>query len=102
MYYAGRWNGIQLADRIAELIQHHIERCAAIIEILSGSPKTAEEIAREHFEEGLLEGFGRLMATNEIISHCELLIKSGDLTAESDRRYSSTGTFNFQKYIMEL
>ncbi len=102
MYYAGRWNGIQLADRIAELIQHHIERCAAIITILSGGPKTAQEIAREHFEERLLEGFGSLMATHEIISHCELLIKSGDVTAVEPKGYASTGTTNFEKFILSL
>ncbi len=102
MYYAGRWNGIQLVERVAQLIQHHIERCTAIVEILSQCPATAEEVARKHFEERLLEGFGSLMATNEIISHCELLIKSGDLTAESDKRYSITGTLNYQKYIADL
>ena len=40
---------------------------------------TAEEIAQEHFDPKLLEGFGSLMAANEVISHCELLIASGDV-----------------------
>jgi glyoxylase-like metal-dependent hydrolase (beta-lactamase superfamily II) len=102
MYYDGRWNGIQLVDRALQLVQHHIERCAAIISILSDGPKTAAEIAREHFDERLLEGFGSLMATNEIISHCELLIKAGDVTAVDGLKYVVTGNKNFEIYIKEL
>ena len=78
-YYHGRWNPVDLKNRAKELLAHHIARCGAIIDILNNGPKTAEEIAAEHFEERLLEGFGNIMAANEIVSHCELLIESGDL-----------------------
>ena len=77
-YYHGRWNPVDLESGAKELLGHHIERCGAIIEILNNGPKTAEEIAAMHFEERLLEGFGNIMAANEIGSHCELLIESGD------------------------
>jgi len=63
--------GLQLAERVKELLAHHVQRSAAIIEILRTGPKTAEELAREHFEERLLEGFGSIMAANEIVSHCD-------------------------------
>jgi glyoxylase-like metal-dependent hydrolase (beta-lactamase superfamily II) len=102
LYYSGRWNGIRLTDRVGELIQHHIARCAAILEILSSGPKTAEEIAGAHFDEKLLQGFGSLMAANEIAGHCELLIKSGDVTAAENSRYAFTGTTNFERYIQNL
>jgi hypothetical protein len=101
-YYNDQWNGIRLADRVRELIRHHIERCGAILEILNGKPKTAEEIAEAHFDEKLLEGFGRLMAANEVVSHCELLIDSGDVTAIDGNRYGATGRLNYKEYIEAL
>jgi glyoxylase-like metal-dependent hydrolase (beta-lactamase superfamily II) len=102
VFYNGRWNGLQLADRVNDLIQHHIDRCAAILEILSTGVKTAEEIAREHFEESLLEGFGSMMAANEIVSHCELLTKSGDVVSVDGNNYAAAGTAGFERYMQEL
>jgi glyoxylase-like metal-dependent hydrolase (beta-lactamase superfamily II) len=102
IYYGNRWNGIQLAGRVSELIRHHIERCAAILEILDRRPKTAEEIAREHFDEKLLEGFGSMMAANETISHCELLIACGDVAAIEGNKYAATGQTDFKAYIESL
>ena len=102
LYYNNRWNGIQLADRVNQLIQHHIERCAAILEILGDRPKTAKEVAQEHFDAKLLEGFGGLMAANEVISHCELLIASGDVAAIDGNSYAATGKSNFKMYIESL
>ena len=91
LYYNNHWNRIRLADRVDELVEHHIQRCGAIIEILGSGPKSAEEIAKEHFEERLMEGIGSFMAVNEIISHCELLVFSGDVVAVDDNTYSATG-----------
>jgi glyoxylase-like metal-dependent hydrolase (beta-lactamase superfamily II) len=102
LYYSGRWNGFMLADRVSQLIQHHIDRSAAILEILNRGPLTGKDIAKEHFDEKLLEGFGSLMAANEIVSHCELLIKSGDVTAVENSRYFVTGSTNFERYISNL
>jgi len=98
-YYKGQWNGLQLADRVNELLEHHVQRCAAIIEILRTGPKTAEELAREHFEERLLEGFGSIMAANEIVSHCEFLIACGDIAGMNEKKYAATGSANFEKQI---
>ena len=100
LYYKGQWNGLQLAGRVSELLEHHLQRCGAILTILETGPKTAEELAREHFEESLLEGFGSLMAANEIVSHCELLSACGDIVEVDGKKYSETGTGNFEKYIM--
>jgi glyoxylase-like metal-dependent hydrolase (beta-lactamase superfamily II) len=99
-YFRGQWNGIQLADRVNELLEHHVHRCAAIIEILQNGSKTAEELAREHFEESLLEGFGSIMAANEIISHCELLARCGDIVRVNGNEYEQTGTGRFESYIL--
>ena len=101
-YYNGRWNQINLESRANELLQHHIERCGAIITILNTGPKTAEEIAAEHFEERLLEGFGHIMAANEIVSHCELLIESKDVVAVGANGYAATGSMQFESFIQNL
>jgi len=98
-FYSGQWNWIRLSDRVNELIQHHKQRCAAIIEILQKGPMTAVEIAQEHFPENLLEGSGNFMAENEILSHCELLVKNGDLTAVDGNQYVATGKTNYEKSI---
>jgi len=99
-FYQGHWNGLRLADRVKELLAHHVQRSAAIIEILRSGPKTAEELAREHFEESLLEGFGRIMAATEIVSHCELLFRCGDIVGVAENKYAVTGTGYFEKYIL--
>jgi len=91
-----------LAERISELLKHHIDRCSAILEILKPGPKTAEEIAREHFEERLLKDQGKLMAENEVISHCELLIKSQDVITSDGDKYMATGSANFEEDIEAL
>jgi glyoxylase-like metal-dependent hydrolase (beta-lactamase superfamily II) len=101
-YYNGRWNPVDLAKRANELVAHHIQRCGAIIDILNNGAKTAEEIAAAHFEESLLEGFGSIMAENEIVSHCELLIESGDLTIVNGNAYAATGSMQFENYIKGL
>jgi len=101
-YYNGHWNPVDLESRAKELLAHHIARCGAIIEILSTGPKTAEKIAAAHFEERLLEGFGSMMAANEIVSHCELLIESGDLAPLNGNVYASTGGMRFETYINNL
>jgi glyoxylase-like metal-dependent hydrolase (beta-lactamase superfamily II) len=96
-----RWNGLSLRDRTAELIEHHIQRCADILALLKGGPKTAKEIALEYFEPRLLRGFGILMAINEILSHSELLSISGDVTLEGDK-ITGTGSAKFERLIDAL
>ena len=101
-YYRGRWNPVDLENRATELLAHHIQRCGAIIDILNNGAKTAEEIAVAHFEERLLEGFGSIMAINEIVSHCELLIESGDVIPVNGNAYAASGTMQFETDIRDL
>ncbi|MGD9119434.1 MAG: hypothetical protein PVG59_02055, partial [Desulfobacterales bacterium] len=102
LYYNDHWNPIDLAGRARQLLAHHMERCGAIVEILNGKPKSAEEIAAEHFEDRLLEGYGILMATNEIVSHCELLIESGDVLTANGDRFAASGSTQFEAHIQNL
>jgi ribonuclease BN (tRNA processing enzyme) len=89
-------------DLLIRKYPNHIDRSAAVLEILNRGPMTGSDIAKEHFDEKLLEGFGSLMAANEIASHCELLIKSGDVAAVENSRYSVARSTNFERYINNL
>ena len=102
LYYNDQWNPIDLANRSRQLLAHHVERCGAIIDILNGKPKSAEEIAAEHFEDRLLESYGLLMATNEIVSHCELLIECGDVTTDGGEHFTASGSSLFEAHIDNL
>jgi len=102
LYYKGHWNSIDLSIRVNELIEHHIQRCASIIRILNNGPMTGSQIAHKHFEEKLLKGVGRHMATNEIDSHCELLIAAGDVLHSTEGNYQLTGQHHFEAFIHSI
>jgi len=101
-YYGGCWNIIDLRQRIDELIDHHLQRCAHIVEIVSKGHGTAEEIVQGHFDPSLLKGPGKHMATNEILSHCELLLEWGDLKETERHQYETSGTRRFEMLIPAL
>jgi glyoxylase-like metal-dependent hydrolase (beta-lactamase superfamily II) len=84
LFWDGHWNELDLGQRVAEIIQHHLERFGAILDILADGPMTARQITELHFDDKLLEGYGIIMAEHEILSHCELLIAAGDVVASGD------------------
>lgn len=98
LYNNNHWNVIDLMTRVDEVIEHHVQRCGAIVTILQEGPKTAEEVAREHFDPQLLKGFGIKMAENEILSHAELLQFSNDILLE-DETFVALGTSHFESLI---
>ena len=95
------WNELDLVARVDELIEHHIQRCADILEIVKEEPKSGKDIAVEYFEQSKLKGFGIFMAVNEILSHCELLIAANDVKIE-EGKFLSTGGSNFESFIHGL
>ncbi|MBW1813947.1 MAG: MBL fold metallo-hydrolase [Deltaproteobacteria bacterium] len=99
LYYKEHWNHIDLSNRVNELIEHHVQRCGSIIDILKECPMTASQIAGKHFAQKLLKGVGRHMAKNEIDSHCELLISSGDVAVTDEEIFHLTGKNNFEAFI---
>jgi len=101
LFYGNQWNEVGLEKRVDELVEHHIQRCSAVLDIVRQKPKTAREISLEHFEERQLKGYGILMAENEIVSHCELLEACGDMRRAGDH-YLATGTANFETFIRSL
>ncbi len=102
LYYNQQWNEMDLAVRAWEMVEHHLQRCGDILRILENEPRTAEEIAREHFEPRLLKGMGIRLATNEVLSHCELLHAAGDILWLEDGRICATGSTGFQTLIRSL
>ncbi|MEW6529400.1 MAG: MBL fold metallo-hydrolase [Thermodesulfobacteriota bacterium] len=97
----GNWNLLNVGARCDELIDHHIQRCSDIIDLLGDEPRTPEEIARAHFEPHLLKGFGIHLAMNEVISHCELMESSGDIVW-NDGKVASTGKQGAESLIKEI
>ncbi|MEJ2716731.1 MAG: MBL fold metallo-hydrolase [Deltaproteobacteria bacterium] len=102
LYYNDKWNPTDLHDRIDEMRDHHIRRCADILGIVRERPKTVREICREHFPENLLKGYGINMAMNEVLSHCELMERSRDVRMGEDGMISATGREQFESLINSL
>ena len=72
-----------------------------ILDILATGTKEVDEIVQLHFKASLLEGPGRHMAANEIVSHAELLMACGDLSEVAKHRYTTTGSTNFEGHIQD-
>ena len=101
-YYGDRWNMVDLTKRVDELIEHHVWRCAEILDIVSRGHDTVEEIVHRHFKPSLLKGLGKHMAINEILSHCELLVDWGDLMETGRHQFETSSTRRFETLIPTL
>ncbi len=102
LYYDDKWNDFSLQDRSREIIDHHIQRCRALLKIINSEPRTVEEVMKAHFRPSLLEGIGSFLAKNEIKSHLELLVASSDIKQLDDLLYIGTGNCHFESYIQSL
>ncbi|MBN1103526.1 MAG: MBL fold metallo-hydrolase [Deltaproteobacteria bacterium] len=102
VFYANRWQPIELERRSTEIIEHHVARCAAILAILKDGPRTLEEIVLAHFAPNLLKGFGTKLAENEVRSHLELLEHCGDVAWGGKDQVTETGTTHFEQFIRDI
>lgn len=102
LFYANRWHRIELKKRSEEIIEHHVQRCAAILDILDDGPRTLEQIVSAHFEPNLLKGYGSKIAENEARSHLELLEHSGDVAWGGKETVTRTGTTHFEQFITDI
>ena len=102
LFYNHHWNEMVLNKRVQDLLTHHAERCAAILESLNQGPKTVRELAAACFDTALLKGMGIVMAENEILSHLELLQTSGDVVSCNGGGFEATGTSSFESAIEAL
>ncbi|MBI4963128.1 MAG: MBL fold metallo-hydrolase [Desulfomonile tiedjei] len=101
LFSNGRCNVLTLSVRCDELIQHHIQRCSDILGLVGSQPMTPVEIAHGHFQPQLLNGFGINLALDEVLSHCEILEHSGDITWV-DGKVVSTGKRGFETFINDI
>jgi len=102
LYNNHHWNVVDLKTRVEEIKVHHLQRCRAILTILKNGPKTAEEVAREHFDPKRLKGFGLQMAVNEILSHAEFLQFAGDIRFDDGHKLEASGTSRFESLMDDL
>ncbi len=102
LYTKGQWNWIEMSSRAREIIEHHLQRCSAILDTLRDKPGSPEEIAISYYDESVLKGLGIHMAVNEIESHLELLLKSGDITQNPAGFYEYVSNSQFEPFIEKL
>lgn len=102
LFYNGHFNLISdVAQRARDIIQFHIDRCHAILDIIGDSTASLEGIATHHFPASLLQGMGKTMAISEIMAHLELLQDCGDvqLSGEKNATGKRTGSDNYRSII---
>ncbi len=102
LFGSGEWSPVGLAERAEEIVAHHGNRCAEMLQIVKQGPKTAREIAVEYFPPRSLQGMGMHMGENEAHSHCELLLAAGDVARHEDGTFSATGSLHVQPLIQSL
>jgi glyoxylase-like metal-dependent hydrolase (beta-lactamase superfamily II) len=102
LFYDGRWRIMDLERRSAEIIEHHVQRCAAIQRMVKESSRSLEEIVLGQFEPRLLKGFGIKMAEGEVKSHLELLEHCGDVEWHRGGAVRATGSTVFEGFIHEM
>ena len=102
LFSNNNWNEINLRDRANELIEHHIQRCAAVLQIIKKEAKTIHQITKEHFPAHMLKDIGSAMAELEVHSHLELLIIAEDVMQAGRDKFIAAGSSNFENIIRNL
>ncbi|OGP68546.1 MAG: hypothetical protein A2031_00135 [Deltaproteobacteria bacterium RBG_19FT_COMBO_43_11] len=102
LFSNNNWNEINLRDRANELIEHHIQRCAAVLQIIKKEAKTIHQITKEHFPAHMLKDIGSAMAELEVHSHLELLIIAEDVMQAGRDKFIAAGSSNFKNIIRNL
>ncbi len=99
-YRYGEFNLINLA-RIPEIIDHHKERCAEILNLINAGTQDLSELTHKTFADRVLEGNQFYSAFTENISHLEVLRDAGDIVFEGGGFLDvvPTGTTNFDQLI---
>jgi glyoxylase-like metal-dependent hydrolase (beta-lactamase superfamily II) len=88
LYNRGRFNLISV-DRAGEVISHHGDRMAQILQRLADRPAGLEEVTHGVFEQRKLTGGNLFMALSEVVAHIELLQDVGDVESTA---YSSNAS----------
>ena len=107
-YHRGRLNMVGL-DRASEIVQHHVERCHDLVDLLKLEPRDLVSLTRDHFSHRELTDNNFFLAITEVMSHIELLEETGDVSVDGSFGAGGTGglvqwngTEFFPEYIRGL
>jgi glyoxylase-like metal-dependent hydrolase (beta-lactamase superfamily II) len=101
LFYNGRFNLLDSSERAEEIIRFHIDRCRDILRIADNKSTEVADIVVQHFPPSRLDGFGRVLADEEIRAHIEIMEACGDMqwVGENKGIVQRTGTSNYLKAI---
>ena len=80
-FHRGVFNLVGL-ERAAEIVEHHVQRCNDLIDILKERPRDLVSLTRDHFSHRELSDSNFFLAITEVLSHVELLEKTGDISVD--------------------
>jgi glyoxylase-like metal-dependent hydrolase (beta-lactamase superfamily II) len=101
LYNRGQFNLISV-DRAGEVISHHGDRLAQILQQLADRPVGLEEVTHGVFEQRKLTGGNLFMALSEVVAHVELLQDFGDVEFTDESKLRRTGSEEFRHFVREL
>lgn len=107
-YHRGEFNLVGL-ERATQIVDHHVERCQNLLDLLKAQPRDLASLTRQHFAHRELTDGNFFLAMSEVMSHVELLMETGDVsiegssaTVESGGSVRWNGTESFAGFIEAL
>ena len=107
-YHRGKFNLVGL-ERANEIVEHHVQRCHDLVDLLRLEPRDLVSLTRDHFSHRELTDNNFFLAITEVISHIELLQEAGDVSVEGGLGMGEyggqvrwNGTEAFPHFIREL
>ena len=107
-YHRGEFNPVGL-NRASEIVEHHVQRCHDLVNILKSGPHDLVSLTQDHFSHRELTDSNFFLALTEVMSHVELLIETGDVSidggtgaGEMDGRVCWNGTESFPAFVERL
>ena len=99
-YYRYQFNPIG-PKRALDIVDHHLERCQHMIDLLRSGPMDPVEMTRKYFPQVRARSRHFYIAFTEILAHLEMLEEAGDVAMMGDDRELAqwTGTDSFASLI---
>ena len=104
LFEKGKPNYLRPAERAAEILRFHIERCGNILRIMDGRVLDLDQISTELFDPRLRRGYGKYLSQREVMSHLELLAVQGDVEWVDSNSFSSraTGSEKYKEFFRQF
>ncbi len=90
------------ALRARDIIEHHGERLADVLEAIGAQTVELEQLTRKIFAHRQLDGTNLRAAMAETVAHVELLEDIGDAEVSDRPEIRCTGSGNYRQFIHEL